>query len=164
MVHVVDAATLAVVKNIPVGKRPRRFAFNADGSELWVSNELGASVSVISTKDLAVTATVAFEVKGMRADDVSPVDLKLSKDGRTMYVGLGRANHVAFVDTASKKVGPLVLAGKRAWGLGLSADGSKLLVANGLSDDVTVIDTAGAKALKTVKAGRVPHSVVIDDR
>lgn len=162
MVHAVDAATGKVVKNIPVGKRPRRFAFNADASELWVSNELGASLSVISVKDLAVSNTVKFEVKGMRADDISPVDLKLSRDGKTMYVGLGRANHVAFVNTADKAVGPLVLTGKRAWGLGLNGDGSQLWVANGMSDDVTVIDTATSKALKTIAVGRVPHSVVVD--
>jgi PQQ-dependent catabolism-associated beta-propeller protein len=163
LVHAIDAASGQVVKNIPVGKRPRRFEFNADGSELWVSNELGASVSVISTQDLSVKQTIPLAIKGLRPDDISPVDLKRSRDGRTMYVSLGRANHVAFVDIASKAVTQTVLAGKRAWGLGLNRDGSRLLVANGLSDDVTVIDTAAAKAIKTVKAGRVPHSVVVFD-
>ena len=113
MVHAIDVASGKLVKNIPVGKRPRRFAFNVDASELWVSNELGASVSVISVKDLTVSNTFAFQIKGMRADDISPVDLKLSRDCKTMYVGLGRANHVAFVDTADKSVGALVLTGKR---------------------------------------------------
>jgi PQQ-dependent catabolism-associated beta-propeller protein len=162
LVHAIDRATGKVVKNIKVGMRPRRLAFNADASELWVSNELAASVSVISVKDLAVTHMVKFEVKGLRAKDITPVDLKLAKDGKTMYVGLGQANHVAFVDAASKKAGTLALAGKRAWGLGVSPDGATLWVANGLSDDVTVIDTATGKPLKTVKAGRVPHSVVVD--
>ena len=163
MVHVVDAATLQVVANIAVGKRPRRLAFNRDGSELWVTNEMGSSVSVISVRDLAVIGTVAFEVKGMRADDITPVGLTLSRDGRTMYVGLGRANHVAFVDVASRRTTQLVLVGKRAWGLGLNRDGSRLFVVNGLSDDMTVIDTASARALKTVAVGRVPHTVVVDD-
>jgi DNA-binding beta-propeller fold protein YncE len=35
-----------VVQNIKVGNRPRRFSLSADGKELWVSNEMGASVSV----------------------------------------------------------------------------------------------------------------------
>ena len=56
-----------------------------------------------------------------------------------------------------------VLVGKRAWGLALSRNGSRLYVANGLSDDLTIVDTAAMKALKTVKAGRSPHSVVVDD-
>ena len=37
----------------------------------------------------------------MRADDITPVGLALSRDGKTVYVGLGRANHVACVDVAS---------------------------------------------------------------
>ena len=163
MVHVIDTATYQIVKNINVGKRPRRFAFNADGSELWVTNELGASVSIVSTKDLAAVATLPFEVKGMRPDDITPVGLTLAKDGKTMYVGLGRANHVAFVDVATRKVGNLVLVGKRAWGVGLNKDGSRLFVVNGLSDDMTVVDTAAAKAVKTVPVGRVPYMVLVDD-
>jgi YVTN family beta-propeller protein len=78
-------------------------------------------------------------------------------------VGLGRANHVAVVDVASRQVKAYVLVGKRAWGLGLSRDGRRLYVANGLSDDMTIVDTVTMKALKTVKAGRTPHSVVVDD-
>lgn len=64
-------------------------------------------------------------------------------------------------DVATKQVGELVLAGKRAWGIGLSPDGSQLWVANGLSDDVTVIDTATRRPVKTIRAGRVPHGIVV---
>jgi YVTN family beta-propeller protein len=54
-----------------------------------------------------------------------------------------------------------VLVGKRAWGLGLDAAEKTLYVVNGLSDDLTIVDVASAKPLKTVKVGRVPHSVVV---
>ena len=89
------------------------------------------------------------------------MSLVITPDGKTAWVGLGKANHVAEVDVASRKVRRTVLAGKRAWGLALSADASRLYVANGLSDDMTTIDTASGKALKTVPAGRVPHSVLV---
>jgi len=162
MVHVIDPVAGKVVKNIQVGKRPRRFALTANG-ELWVSNELGASISIVSTRDLTVTQTINFEIKGMRPDDITPVGLALARDGKTMFVALGRANHVAFVDVASRKTNNLVLVGKRAWNVALSHDGSRLFVANGLSDDVTVIDVAQGKAIKTVPVGRVPYMVVVDD-
>jgi YVTN family beta-propeller protein len=55
MVHVIDVATRKVVKNVPVGKRPRRFLLA--GGELWVSNELDGSVSIIRTGDHTVQAT-----------------------------------------------------------------------------------------------------------
>ena len=40
-------------------------------------------------------------------------------------------------------------------------NGQTLYVANGLSDDMTLIDTASGKALRTVPAGRVPHSILV---
>jgi YVTN family beta-propeller protein len=36
-------------------------------------------------------------------------------------------------------------------------------VANGLSDDMSIVDTGSLKATKTIKVGRVPHTVVVDD-
>jgi YVTN family beta-propeller protein len=40
-------------------------------------------------------------------------------------------------------------------------NGKTLYVTNGLSDDMTLIDAASAKAIKTVPAGRVPHTVLV---
>jgi len=161
LVHVIDTATGKIVKDITAGKRPRRFAITPDGAQLWVSNELDASVTVIDTQGLKVLDTIRFEVKGARTADITPVGIMMTKDGKRAYVGLGKANHVAFVDVASRKVTHQVLVGKRAWGLGLDGAEKTLLVANGMSDDLTIVDTAAAKALKTVKVGRVPHSVVV---
>jgi PQQ-dependent catabolism-associated beta-propeller protein len=161
LVHVIDVATRQVLKNIAVGKRPRRFLLA--GGELWVSNELDGSVSVIRASDHTVQATIAFKPQGMRSEDVTPVGMALSPDGKTAYVGLGRANHVAMVDVASRQVKNYVLVGKRAWGLAVSRDGKRLFVANGLSDDMSVVDTGTRRAVKTLKVGRVPHTVVIDD-
>jgi PQQ-dependent catabolism-associated beta-propeller protein len=161
MVHVVDVATRTVVKNIPVGKRPRRFLLTP--TELWVTNELDGSASVIRTSDHTVQARIAFLPPGMRSEDVTPVGMVLAPDGKTAYVALGRANHVAVVDVASRQVKAYVLVGRRPWGLALDRAGSRLYVANGQSDDLTIVDTATLKSLRTVKVGRVPHSVVVDD-
>lgn len=161
LVQAVDLASGKVVHSIKTGKRPRRFALTPDGSQLWVSNELDASVSIIDTRTHQVAETIRFEVKGARKDDITPVGITITRDGRRAFVGLGKANHVAFVDVASRKVTDLVLVGKRAWGLGLDKAEKTLLVVNGLSDDLSIVDVAAAKAVKTVKVGRVPHSVVV---
>ena len=161
LVHVIDLASGKVTKNIPVGKRPRRFALTPDGAQLWVTNELDASVTVIDTKALAVLDTIKFTLKGARAADITPVGITMARDGKRAYVGLGKANHVAFVDVASRKTTDLVLVGKRAWGVALDKAEKTLYVANGLSDDMSIVDVASAKATKTVKVGRVPHTVVI---
>ena len=161
MVHAIDTATGKLVKNIQAGKRPRRMAFSPDGGQLWVTNELDASVSIIDTVRHEVIGTIKFEVRGARPEDITPVGIQISRDGKRAFVGLGRANHVAFVDTASRKVTNLVLVGNRAWNVALDKAEKRLFVVNGLSDDITVVDVAAAKPIKSVPVGRVPYGVVI---
>ncbi len=161
MVHVIDVATAKVTKNIKVGKRPRRMALAPDGAELWVTNELDASVSIVATKDHSVVHTLRFAVPGARAADITPVGITMTKDGQRAFVGLGRANHVAFIDVRGRKVTQLVLAGKRAWNVSLDKAEARLYVVNGLSDDMTVVDVVSGKALKTVPVGRVPYQAVV---
>ena len=161
VIHVVDLVARKVIKNIRVGNRPRRFVLADNGKELWVTNELGSSVSVVSTEDHSVKNTLEFKIKGMRANDITPVGMALSPDGKTVWVALGKANHVAEVDRATREVRKTILVGKRAWGLALSPDGKTLYVANGQSDDMTLVDTASAKAVRTVPVGRVPHTVLV---
>jgi PQQ-dependent catabolism-associated beta-propeller protein len=161
MVHVVDVSTAKVLHNIKVGKRPRRMALTPDGAELWVTNELDASVSIISTKDYSVIDTLKFTLPGARAQDITPVGIAMTRDGKRAFIGMGRANHVAFVDVPQRKVTAMVLAGKRVWNVALDKAEAKLFVINGLSDDMTVIDVASAKALKTVAVGRVPYQALV---
>ncbi|MCX8517442.1 MAG: beta-propeller fold lactonase family protein, partial [Rhodoferax sp.] len=161
-VYRIDVEKRKVVAQVKVGLRPRRFVLSPDASELWVSNELGASVSIIDTSSMKPKQTLPFAVTGMRTSDITPVGMVMSADGKTVWVALGRANHVAEVDAATRTVKGLALVGKRAWGLALSKDGSRLYVANGMSDDMTIIDTASRKPLKTVPVGREPHSIVVN--
>jgi PQQ-dependent catabolism-associated beta-propeller protein len=161
LVHVIDTGTAKLVKSVPVGKRPRRFALTPDGQQLWVTNELGASVTILSTTDYQTLATLEFEVKGARAADITPVGITMTRDGKRAFVALGRANRVAFVDVASRRVTDLVLVGKRAWNVALDQAEGRLIVVNGLSDDITVIDVAAAKAIKSIPVGRVPYAALV---
>ncbi|MBO9513264.1 MAG: PQQ-dependent catabolism-associated beta-propeller protein [Variovorax sp.] len=161
LVHVIDVASGAIVKNIKVGKRPRRMALTPDGKALWVTNELDASVSVIDTATREVVGGLKFEVPGARSEDITPVGIQISRDGRRAFVALGRANHVAFVDVPERKVTRLVLVGKRAWNVALDKAEARLFVVNGLSDDVTVVDVAAGKPIKSIPVGRVPYGLVV---
>jgi PQQ-dependent catabolism-associated beta-propeller protein len=126
LVHVIDVQAQKVVKDIMVGTRPRRFALTPDGKELWVSAELAGIVDIIDTDSLEAVGQVAFLPKGMRRQDVTPVDLVMTRDGRRAYVALGRANHVAVVDVPARKVLDYVLVGRRPWGVRLTKDESTL--------------------------------------
>jgi YVTN family beta-propeller protein len=87
----------------------------------------------------------------------------MTADGKTAYITLGRARHVAVVDVASREVTDYILAGDRVWGAALTADESLLIVTNGASDDISIIDTAKNIAINSVAVGRTPHTVRIDD-
>jgi YVTN family beta-propeller protein len=87
----------------------------------------------------------------------------MTKDGKTAFVTLGHAAHVAVVDVPTRKVAAYILVGKRAWGVTLSRDERTLFVANGFGDDITVVDVASRKATISVPVGRIPWGVAIDD-
>lgn len=161
MVHVIDLKAGAVTDNILVGTRPRRFLLLP--KELWVSNELSGQVSIIDRASNRVIGTINFLPPGFRQVDVTPVGMTMTKDGKLAVVALGRANHVAIVDTATKKVLSYILVGSRAWGVALSGDDKTLYVADGLSDDVNIVDLQSRKSIRSIPVGRVPHTILVDD-
>ena len=163
LVHVVDADGGHVTQDVVVGTRPRRFAATPDGKELWVSTELSGEVYIIDRAKFAVAGKIEFLPPGMRKTDVTPVGLAMTKDGKTAYVTLGHAAHVAVVDVPTRKIQGYILVGKRSWGITLSRDESTLFVANGFGDDITIIDVKSRKAMISIPVGRIPWGVVIDD-
>lgn len=163
LVHVIDTDAQKVIADILVDTRPRRFALTPDQSQLWVSAELAGVVNIIDVEALKIIDTIAFLPRGFRKEEVTPVDVLITRDGKRAYVALGRANHVAAVDVPTRRVIDYLLVGKRAWGLALSHDEKRLWVANGLSDDISIIDTSTLKVLKSVPVGLVPYGILIDD-
>lgn len=161
MVHVIDPEDEVTIDNIVVGTRPRRFIMTRE--ELWVTDELSSDVSVIDRKTNTVKTVIHFAPPGFRAVDVTPVGITMTKDGKTAYVTLGHANHVAFVDIPTKAIRSYVLTGSRPWGVDLSSDEKILFVANGLSDDISIVDVASGKNQKSIPVGRTPHTIVVDD-
>jgi PQQ-dependent catabolism-associated beta-propeller protein len=163
MVHVVDLGAGVVTDNVIVGTRPRRFLLLPNGKELWVTNELSGQVSIIDRATNQVSMDINFLPPGFRQVDVTPVGMTMTKDGKTAIIALGRSNHIAFVDTATRKIEDYVLVGNRAWGVALSPDEKTLFVANGLSDDISIVDMASRKPVRAAPVGRVPHTVRVDD-
>ena len=163
IVHVIDVDAGEVIADILVDTRPRRFALTPDETELWVSAELAGIVDIIDVQTLELIGDITFLPTGFRKEQVTPVDILITRDGRRAYVALGRANHVAVVDVQSRKVLQYLLVGKRAWGLALNHAEDTLYVANGLSDDLSIIDLTSMRVTKSVVVGRVPYGILVDD-
>ena len=113
MAHFLDYATRKMVAGVLVDARPRIALFKHDGSEVWVSSELGGTVSVIDPVNHVVTHKISFEVQGLRAEAIQPVGIRFTNDNATAFVALGPANRVAVIDTKTYKVKKLLLVGQR---------------------------------------------------
>src|SRR6201999_772802 len=149
-VHLIDPEAGHVDNDVVVGTRPRRFAATADGGELWVSAELSGDVYIIDRKKFEVAGKIEFLPPGMRKSDVTPVGLAMTRDGKTAYVTLGHAAHVAVVDVPTRAVQSYMLVGKRSWGITMSRDEKLLYVANGFGDDITIIDAKSRKPIVSI--------------
>ena len=89
MAHFIDTASRQVVANVLVDARPRFAQFKDDGSELWVSSEIGGTVSVIDPIKHEVKTKVVFSIPGMRGEAIQPVGINLTRNGKTGFVALG---------------------------------------------------------------------------
>jgi PQQ-dependent catabolism-associated beta-propeller protein len=161
MAHFIDNETHKVVANVLVDSRPRRAVWTADGKEVWVSSEIGGTVSVIDPTSHKITHKIAFAVSGVPKEAIQAVGIALTKDRKLAFVALGPANRVAVVDAQTYEVKKYLLVGQRVWNLAFNADESRLYTTNGISNDISVIDVASQKVTKSVTVGNQPWGVVV---
>lgn len=106
--------------------------FTADGRTILLSCEFSGWLVRI---DIATrTITGQLDLKGQ------PIDVKLSPDGKVIYVANMSRAGVSVVDPVTMKELSFIPTGKGAHGLYPSRDATKLYVANRLADSVSVID------------------------
>jgi PQQ-dependent catabolism-associated beta-propeller protein len=161
MAHFIATKNWQVVANVLVDTRPRVAVYTPDQRYLWVSSEVGGTVSVIDPGNQQIVHVINFRIPGVDKQYIGPLGIQFTADGRTAFVALGRANRVAVVDARSYEVEKYILVGQRPWQLTFSPDRSKLYVANGLTNDVTIIDVSAEKAVKSVPVGRLPWGIAV---
>jgi PQQ-dependent catabolism-associated beta-propeller protein len=160
MAHFITTDGFKNIDNILVDSRPRVAEFKSDGSEVWVSAEIGGTVTVIDPADRKVKGKITFEIQGITKDAIQPVGVRFNQDNSKAFVALGPANRVAVINAKTYEVEKYILVGQRVWNLGFTPDYKLLFTTNGTSNDVTVIDAASEKAIKSIKTGRYPWGVV----
>lgn len=161
LVHWINTKTLKLEHNTLVDQRPRHAEFTHDGKQLWVSAEIGGTISVLNVADKSDVTKISFDIPGMSKDRIQPVGIRFSKDGTKAFVALGPANRVAVIDTKTYKVQKYLLVGRRVWHMAISEDGKSLFTTNGISGDVSVVDLDRLKVKKTIKVGRYPWGAVV---
>ena len=161
MAHFIDTETKKTFDNVLVDARPRVAMFNSAATQLWVSSEVGGTVTVINPKDRKIIGKVNFEIPGITRQAIQPVGVRISRDGKRAFVALGPANRVAVIDATTFKVEKYLLVGQRVWQLGFTPDEKLLFTTNGASNDVSVIDVERMRVVRSIKVGRYPWGVAV---
>src|SRR5512146_3325491 len=117
-VRVLDAATFAEIKSIPVGGVPRGIALSANGDRLYVTNSWDDTLTAIDTNTLSAVATwhVGMEPSGVATDP----------EGNTVFVANRLSDDVAVLDAKTGKEEKRLAGGRGESYLTVSPDGSRI--------------------------------------
>ena len=154
-VYAVETAGYTTVGHFKVNVRPRTMDFLPDTGLGFVPSESTGELNVVDTANFKVTKVIALP-PGSR-----PMSVKVSLDGRRIFVSNGRAGTVSVLDSRTYELLNTIKVGTRPWGMALSPDGKFLFTANGPSNDVSVVDLETNTEIARVKAGASPWSVAV---
>jgi len=168
---------------IAVGVAPYSVAVSADGAWAYVSNLGGRRAregertaksagtdAVIDERGIAASGTVSLidlaaarEVAQVEVG-LSPSDVQLSADGRTLYVANANSDTVSFIDLSKRAVAAELVVrpddalpfGSMPNGLALSRDGRTLYVANAGNNAIAVVRLSDGGTRPERLAGFIP--------
>ncbi|HYK89112.1 MAG TPA: glycosyltransferase 87 family protein [Acidobacteriota bacterium] len=127
-----------------------------NASEVWVSNEGAATVTIYETGNTRVLAEV-------HTGD-GPSDICFTPDGESGFVSNEASNSVSWIDASSRKKLWEIPVGKVPQGLALTRDGRFLLVADYGSDQVSVVGLREHRELVRISTGRGPVDIAVPPR
>ena len=108
-VDLIDSRTREIKHRIHVGVDPVSLAVRPDGKEVWVSNHVSDSVSVIDSDPesptyLHVVATIQeFDKKTQSTRFDEPVGIAFANNQKA-YVALSSENQIAVIDVANRQI------------------------------------------------------------
>lgn len=133
---------------IDTGDHPAHVVTDASGARAFVTDSGSNVVHVI---DLANRRSV-----GQIATDKYPHGLRLSPDGKVLYVANMRGGTASVIDVTTLKETARIPVGKGPVQVGFSPDGATAFVSLSTENSLGIIDTANRKLLKKVPVGSTP--------
>lgn len=125
-VSVIDSATQAVVKEIPVGIAPRTLAIDNAGYA-WISNRGGGSISIIHPDSLEVVSTINL------AASAQPYGVVNAPDGSGVWVSLIGQQEIMQFDPVTHALRQRVAVGPEVRHLSITPDSKTLLATRFIS-------------------------------
>ena len=153
----------ATDNNVLVDARPRVAQYTGDGKFVWVSSEIGGTISIIDPITFEIVKKIEFNIPGLSKESIQPVGVRLDEKRKLAYVALGPANRIAVINMETFEVEKYILTGQRVWNLMINTDGTKLYTTNGVSNDISVVDIDKRKVIKSIPVGRYPWGVAVRD-
>ena len=134
---------------IAVGDRPYVIAF--DGTNIYVANSSGNTVSVIEPATNTVTTTI----------NVGSQPSGIAFDGTNIYVANFSGNTVSVIEPATNTVTATINVGSEP--SGIAFDGTNIYVANFSGNTVSVIDPATKTVIGSpIAVGDAPNGIAFD--
>ena len=151
-VSVIDPATKAVVKTVPVGKGPVGAWPGVDGV-MYTDCEMGKSVSAVDSQTLSVARTYQLGfmpgMVGTPPGGTGELWITDADDGKLVF------NQV----TMDKKTGDMS-TGAGAHGIAFSTDGKTAYITNQMANTVSVIEVASHTSKGTINVGTKPNGLL----
>ena len=133
---------------------------------LWRASSSSAVLCLASAAFLCAFAGkgvfAAHDGTSAEPSYLTPVDLQLSAEGRTLFVVCEGSDSILAVDTDTRQVTKRVGVGHKPRGIAVSPDGKTLYVSNSWSDTVSELDVATFQVKRTLKAGWGPVGLTTD--
>jgi YVTN family beta-propeller protein len=156
-ISLIDAVSLALQAEIPVGVDPRTVSTDLRGELAAISNRSSGTVSLV---DLIEQQEIAeIEVGAL------PWGVLISQDGNRVYVACEEMDWIAILDTKREEVISRIPVEDRPNGLALSRDGKTLYVTHSLTARVSIIDLTEenvSAVIPTWQDGNLAQSLILD--
>ncbi len=124
-------------------------------ARIYVSNQLDNTVTVIDGATHKIVATVRV--------GVSPAQMAVSPDRRSVYIANTGSNTVSVLNTDDNTVAKTIALPRRSRpiGVALSPSGRYLYTADGGANRVSVLDTRAGRVVTSVRVGTQPLGVAV---
>ena len=123
---------------------------------MWVSSEQRGTISIFDAASHHIVQTLDLVPAFPNIEQVQAVEMRATRDGKRVFVAMGRSNQVAEIDPVTLKVVRAFPTGERTWGIALSTDERQLYAASGLSGTLTIVDLDTNSVTQTVTLGGKP--------
>lgn len=133
-VTVLDSDSLALLKTVKVGDRPRGIVLSRDGKSLYICTSDSDHIEVLDIASLAVTRILP--------SGPDPELFTLSPDGQTLYISNENDNMVSVLDVGAGRILSEIPVGVEPEGMGISPDGRILVNTSETTSMAHFIDTA----------------------